>query len=375
MERILQYLNQDANSGYTQNTEFKVIADSVNDIIAQFDRSYRHLFVNKVIEGITGRTRAEFIGKTNSELGMPEDLVKLWNQQLEDVFTSGKEVEIDFSYTSADQVKHFHSFAYPLIGNLGNVDTVLVINRDVTSQKRLTEKLLQTTKFSSMSHLTAEIAHHINNPLTIISSRCEMLKSKLEKQGPSTTLVNADIEKITAATQRLKKLVHSMVALNQYDLAPDEKINLNIQDAIYLALSICDERQFSKGIRREIRGSLNAEFPILTSGFIDSLSHVLKNAFEAANQSNDPWVRIELSKNSNFYSIRIIDSGTPKKIQEDDVLPFATSKGPLATGLGLSIVKSQLNHMGASLKFPDHQLNTTVEILIPILIKLENTGS
>ena len=133
MERILNYIMQDPISGDTQNSDFKFIADSVNDIIAQFDRSYKHLFVNKVIESITGRTRSEFIGKTNSELGMPEELVKIWNKQLEDVFTSGKKVEIDFSYTSADQVFYFHSVAYPLLDNLGNVNTVVVINRDVTS--------------------------------------------------------------------------------------------------------------------------------------------------------------------------------------------------------------------------------------------------
>ena len=78
----------------------------------------------------------------------------------------------------------------------------------------------------------------------------------------------------------------------------------------------------------------------------------------------DPWVRIELSRNSKFYSIKIVDSGTPKQIQEDDTLPFTTSKGPLATGLGLSIVRSHLNHMGTLAKLP-YGLNETSLYLIP----------
>ena len=56
--------------------EFATLADNSPDIVARFDRSLRHLYVNAAVERVTGRPRADFLGRTNEELGMPPGAVR-----------------------------------------------------------------------------------------------------------------------------------------------------------------------------------------------------------------------------------------------------------------------------------------------------------
>ena len=61
-------------------------AEFLQDIVARFDPQLRHTYVNSAVELFTGRPTADFIGKTNRELGMPPDLVTQWDRALSKVF-------------------------------------------------------------------------------------------------------------------------------------------------------------------------------------------------------------------------------------------------------------------------------------------------
>jgi PAS domain S-box-containing protein len=73
-----------------QKQQFKMLAENAPDIIARFDAELRHLYVSPSVERATGLSAASFIGKTNVELGMPEDLCRIWHQGLEQVFATGQ---------------------------------------------------------------------------------------------------------------------------------------------------------------------------------------------------------------------------------------------------------------------------------------------
>ena len=51
----------------------ETLADNIPDVIFRIDKHFRHVYVNKSIQAITGLAPVEFIGKTNRDLGMPED--------------------------------------------------------------------------------------------------------------------------------------------------------------------------------------------------------------------------------------------------------------------------------------------------------------
>ncbi len=126
---------------------FHFLASKLPDIVvARFDRQLRHLYVNDSIERVTGQPRESFIGKTNRELGMPEDLLQLWDGALNSVWETGQARQIEFSYPAPDG--RLISYECNLIPDLSDRDTissVICINRDV-SERRQAELLLQQSE-------------------------------------------------------------------------------------------------------------------------------------------------------------------------------------------------------------------------------------
>lgn len=116
--------------------QFSSLADNLPDVVARIDRNHRHVYVNRQAEMITGIPVSVYLGKTNRELGMPPELVELWEPTVNRVFESGQSAHVDFSFETAEGTKHFESRIVPELGKDGTIDTVLCIAQDITERKR-----------------------------------------------------------------------------------------------------------------------------------------------------------------------------------------------------------------------------------------------
>ncbi|MGZ4164410.1 MAG: PAS domain-containing protein, partial [Tumebacillaceae bacterium] len=67
--------------------------------------------------------------------------------------------------------------AFPVRGEDGEVEKILVVARDISERKRTEELLVQSEKLSIAGHLAAGIAHEIRNPLTAIKGFVQFIKS------------------------------------------------------------------------------------------------------------------------------------------------------------------------------------------------------
>ena len=115
---------------------FKALADNAPDIIARYDRQYRHLFVSPRVEKVTGLTVADYIGKTNEDLGMPRDLCEKWNSLIEATFVLGKEQKGEFVFPSDAGPVSYDIRLVPEFAPDGSVETVLSVARDITDRKK-----------------------------------------------------------------------------------------------------------------------------------------------------------------------------------------------------------------------------------------------
>lgn len=122
--------------------DFTALTDNSPDIIARFDHDLRYVYINPTIEKITGITPISYIGKTNKELGMPEEEERLWAQNLTKVFQSAKEVRIEYNFRSIDgQLRFFQARLVPELAQNGSVQYVLSVAHDVTEIKKQTKAL------------------------------------------------------------------------------------------------------------------------------------------------------------------------------------------------------------------------------------------
>ncbi len=115
---------------------YRTLTETVPDIIARFDQDHRHIFLNAAIGKVTGHSPEFYYGKTNRDIGMPEDLVAYWDGKLDQVFASGRPDTLEFVYSTAGEDRFFESRLVPEFSPEGQVISVVSIARDVTDRKR-----------------------------------------------------------------------------------------------------------------------------------------------------------------------------------------------------------------------------------------------
>ncbi len=112
--------------------QFKTLVENLPDIIARFDPHLRHLYASPTIERVTGRPAQDFVGKTNRELGMPSELVEVWDAALRRVLATGRPERLEFAFPAPSGTRYYDCRLVPEKGPRGATRSVLSVTRDVT---------------------------------------------------------------------------------------------------------------------------------------------------------------------------------------------------------------------------------------------------
>jgi PAS domain S-box-containing protein len=115
---------------------FRTLADNLPDVVARFDRNRRHLYINPAAESATGLKPEVFIGRTNEELGMPQENTAIWKASLERVFATGAGERFEFSYPGPDGKNYWESHVVAERGADGGVESALVLSRNITKLRQ-----------------------------------------------------------------------------------------------------------------------------------------------------------------------------------------------------------------------------------------------
>jgi PAS domain S-box-containing protein len=114
---------------------FSALVEHAPDVIARIDRDLRHVYVNPAIAAATGITPEELIGKTTQQLGVPLELCVRWAAGVRRVFATGREQDIEITYSTEAGPRHYESRMVPERGPDGEIESVLAIARDITDRK------------------------------------------------------------------------------------------------------------------------------------------------------------------------------------------------------------------------------------------------
>ncbi|MFB2923250.1 PAS domain S-box protein [Aerosakkonema funiforme] len=128
---------------YRREREFKTLVENSPDIILRSDREMRYLYVNPVVQTLTGTPTENFIGKNFREMGSPEELCQLWETTLTKVFESGVEQTIQFVCPTAMGVRTYQSRVVPEPNKKGAIESALAVIRDITELKEAEEERAQ----------------------------------------------------------------------------------------------------------------------------------------------------------------------------------------------------------------------------------------
>jgi signal transduction histidine kinase len=207
-------------------------------------------------------------------------------------------------------------------------------------EKRLVEaQLIQAEKLATIGEMLAGLAHEINNPLSIVMSKVQLVLKDLQAANPRTELVQ-DLRVIDRNIARIGGIIRSLLVFSRKSNSDLVPLNLNtvIGEDLTLVGKLFAQRNifFEQGLEPslpQILGDPNQ----LQQVFLNLLS----NARDAMPQGGRIWVRtFSANHDGRWVVAEVHDSGQgiPPEIIERIFDPFFTTKGPReGAGLGLAV--------------------------------------
>jgi PAS domain S-box-containing protein len=326
------------------------LLDNAQDAILVCDLKYKILYWNKGAERIYGWELSEVLGKNICDVLMCGDEQRIEEAHL--ALQQKGEWKTEARHTTKAGQKLIVESRWTLVGNeLGQPDYILIINTDVTEQKRTEDHLLRAQRMESIGTLAGGIAHDLNNILSPIIMSVEMLRLKESDEETKRWLLLIG-ENAERGADLIKQVLTFARGLE------GERIPVQVKHVVKDLVSVLQET---------LPKSITLKYDIAASPWLIAadptqihqvLMNICLNARDAMNEGGTLRIGVENlkidenylnpeAKPGRYVQITVDDTGTG--MSEETVKrifdPFFTSK-PLGhgTGLGLStaltIVKS-----------------------------------
>lgn len=152
------------------------LLDNAQDAILVCDLKYQILYWNNGAERIYGWPLEDVLGRNIFEVLAGSDSRKRAATAHQALETAG-EWKAEIRQVTKDGQNLFVESRWTLVGNeMGQPDYILIINTDVTEQRRTEEHLLRAQRMESIGTLAGGIAHDLNNILSPVLMAVEMMQ-------------------------------------------------------------------------------------------------------------------------------------------------------------------------------------------------------
>ncbi|MCP4683070.1 MAG: PAS domain S-box protein [Desulfobacterales bacterium] len=311
--------------------KFRAILDTVTDAIISIDENQKIVVFNNAAERIFGYSSDEILGKDLNLLIPPEygDHSRFVKR-----FLKTREPKIigdTLSLTAMKKNKEEFPIKLGLSYNetKGGI-TFTAIIRDVSTQKKLENKLLQTERLAAVGQTVAHVAHEIRNPLMIIGGFSHQIRKTLtdEKSIKKLSMIFDEV-------RRLENLVANLGDFTKEYRLVKRQVDINsvIRDVLKIVAEIHSSKKytFDLDLASDLE-EINCDPDKLKQVFLN----IIANGMEAMHDGGR--IRVSTEQWHSGVELRISDNGIG--INEDDLFhifePFYTTRES-GSGLGLSI--------------------------------------
>lgn len=246
----------------------------------------------------------------------------------------------------------------------------LILSRKKIYQSLLKakESVFKSSKLSEVGKVAANIAHEINNPITIISASNYMIAKELKKEDPNLEVIKKNVESIDKVCERMTIIVNGMKKMSR-DGSGDPFEEIVLCDLLQETEAFFNHKFKNENISLKIQLD---DKNIRISGRFAQLSQILinliNNAADAIEEEPVKWIKIKVSQTYDSIRIMIIDSGKgiPKELEDKVFEPlFTTKPAEKGTGLGLSIVNTIVQEHGGNLIIDRNYNDSRLTITLP----------
>lgn len=229
--------------------------------------------------------------------------------------------------------------------------------------KTAQDKMVAAERFEASSRLAADMAHEINNPLSIIKSYISLMKVKrLRQDDPAQktlTVIDGEIDRITRIITQYNDFYRSaQIPLEEIDILDP------VKDVINFYRGRLEGKGFVLDVRLTDSGRVLANMDKLKQVFLN----LIKNAEEAMGEGGR--IAIESSRTDGKIMISVSDTGIgiPEEHLKKIFDPFFSTKGSKGTGLGLSVTNGLIKGFNGQIEVESEvSKGTTFRVTLPAI--------
>jgi two-component system NtrC family sensor kinase len=248
----------------------------------------------------------------------------------------------------------------------------LEVYRDITGQRLVHSKMVQTEKMAAIGQLVSGIAHELNNPLTSIMGYAQLLLGR----GLSAERA-AEAQKIYDEAERAGRIVKNLLLFAREARAVREPANLNELVERTLALRSYELKVENIAVELELDPTLPLTLADSTQ-MQQVILNLVVNAEQAIQQGRGSGhIRVRTGRRgADRLALEISDDGPgiPPELAPRVFDPFFTTKEVgVGTGLGLSIVYGIVHEHGGEI-FLESELGHGAKFTIELPVLREETS-
>ena len=342
-KRLIISINKQIES----KVRFHDIALCGGDWIWEVDVEGRYTYASDNVKDILGYSMDEIIGRTPFELMSAEESERVAGLFADIVTKQEKIADLDnWNIHKNGKSVCLRTNGVPVFDANGQVTGYRGVDKDVTEQLLMDERLAKSQKMDALGKLTGGIAHDFNNILSMIIGYSELLKHEVSDAPKS----NKYVDSIIQTSDRAKKLIAKLLAFSSKEITSASRVDIN-------QLLRDDQQMLESTLTARLNLFYELEvdlWPVLLDigALEDAILNIAINAMHAISDTGSVTIttrnvrfddeqakQLNLSRGDYVYlSFSDTGIGMDKTTLHKIFDPFFTTKGDGGTGLGLSQV-------------------------------------
>jgi two-component system, cell cycle sensor histidine kinase and response regulator CckA len=339
-----------------QEELFRLIGENAADMIAVVTADGRRLYNSPSYQKALGYTVEELERTSAYEQVHPDELQKV-KAAAEEARATG--VGRCLEYRVRDKKGEWRvleSTASAVRDSSGNVEKLIVVNRDITARRDLERQLVLSQRLEAVGKLSGGIAHDFNNLLGVIIGYSEALQQSITPENP----LREAVDEIEKAGQRAAALTQQLLAFSRKQVLEPKVLDLNsivtdMRNMLHRLIGEDVELRFDScgdlGTVRADRSQIEQVVLNLAVNARDAMPRGGELKIETANAklTEQDARRHRYVVPGDYVMLKVSDSGVGMDAETQSHIfePFFTTKEKgKGTGLGLATVYGIVKQSG-----------------------------
>ncbi|HUQ34200.1 MAG TPA: ATP-binding protein, partial [Pyrinomonadaceae bacterium] len=365
LARDISELRRAEREAFEHKAFMASLADLVPDEIYALDMQGRITWMNERAESANGLMPTALIGRQFDEI-VSQDSKSAIAANVKSTL-KGEDTQGEIQAAREEGAVRFVEAHTSPLWKDGSVAGALVFLRDLTERRKAHERMAQSDKLRAVGELAAGVAHNLNNSLTVIQGRAQLLQRRASDDAARKSL-DVIVQAVADGSQTLRRILDFARREQAKEFAP-----LDLTELIKTSVEIAKPKWQRKSGRGPgcINVHVETRSPVHVLGEKSELREVVLNLLFNAVDAMPDGGEIEIGTRNELESacfwVADTGRGMPPETLERIFEPFYTTKGEGGTGLGLSASHGIITrHRGQIMVVSEPGLGTRFEIRLPI---------